>query len=68
VAVRQRAPGDGPAFAKATAGKHICAHAQELITFSRGGKTDWGKKRGIFGDFFGLGRKERIDRKDDGLG
>ena len=63
MAVRQRAPGDGPAFAKASAvaykamadnpaGKHICAHAQELITFSRERKTDWGKKRGIFGDFF----------------
>jgi hypothetical protein len=28
-------PGDG----------QIRAHAQELITFPRGGKTDWGKKR-----------------------
>jgi len=44
VAARRRAPDDGPAFAKATAGKHACPHAQELITFSRGGKTDWGKK------------------------
>jgi hypothetical protein len=26
-------------------GRHIRAHAQELITFPRGGKTDWGKKR-----------------------
>jgi hypothetical protein len=30
----------------------IGAHAPELIIFPRGGKTDWGKKRGIFGDFF----------------
>ena len=44
VAARRRAPDDGPALAKATAGKHACPHAQELITFSRGGKTDWGKK------------------------
>jgi hypothetical protein len=55
-AARRTAPGDGPAFAKAMAdkppGKHICAHAQELITFSRGGKTDWGKKRRIFEVFF----------------
>jgi hypothetical protein len=39
-----------------------------LIIFPRGGKTDWGKKRGILEDLFGLGRKERIDPKDDGLG
>jgi hypothetical protein len=34
------------------AGKHGCPHAQELITFPRGEKTDWGKKRGIFEDLF----------------
>jgi hypothetical protein len=28
-------------------GRHIRAHAQELITFPRGRKTDWGKKRGF---------------------
>jgi hypothetical protein len=52
VAARRRAPGDGPAFAKATAGKHSCPHAQELITFPRGRKTDWGKKRRIFEGYF----------------
>jgi len=55
VTARRRAPGDGPTYAKASAfakamadkpvGRHIRAHAQELITFPRGGKTDWGKKR-----------------------
>jgi hypothetical protein len=34
-ASRRMTPGDG----------QIRAHAQELITFPRGGKTDWGKKR-----------------------
>jgi hypothetical protein len=34
------------------AGKHGCPHAQELITFSRGEKTDWGKKRRILEDLF----------------
>jgi len=63
VAVRRRTPGDGPAFTKASAvaykamadkpaGKRIRAHAQELITFPRGRKTDWGKKRTFFEDLF----------------
>jgi len=62
VAARRTAPGDGPAFTKASAfakamadkpaGKHSCPHAPELITFPRGGKTDWGKKRRIFEVFF----------------
>jgi hypothetical protein len=42
VADRRTAPGYG----------HSCPHAQELITFPRGGKTDWGKNCGIFEDFF----------------
>ena len=51
----------------------IGAHAPELIIFPRGGKTDWGKKRGIFGDLFwpGNGRKraQRSQRNDrDGQG
>jgi hypothetical protein len=33
-------------------GHHPCLHAQELITFPRGGKTDWGKKRVFFEDLF----------------
>ena len=59
---RRPASGDGPTYAKASAfakamadkpvGRHIRAHAQELITFPRGEKTDWGKKRGIFEDLF----------------
>jgi hypothetical protein len=61
-AARQTAPGDGPTYAKASAfvkamadkpvGRHIRAHAQEFIKFPRGRKTDWGKKCGIFEDFF----------------
>jgi hypothetical protein len=51
-AARRTAPGDGPAFTKVTAGKHSCPHAPELITFLRGGKTDWGKKCRILEDFF----------------
>jgi hypothetical protein len=42
VATWRTAPGDG----------QIRAHAQELITFPRGRKTDWGKKCRIFEDFF----------------
>jgi hypothetical protein len=34
------------------AGKHSCPHGWELITFPRGGKTDWGKKRRILEDLF----------------
>jgi len=49
---RRPASGDGPTYAKATVGRHIRAHAQELITFPRGEKTDWGKKRRIFEDLF----------------
>jgi hypothetical protein len=64
VAARRRAPGDGPAFTKAsavakadeladkTAGNHSCPHAQELITFPPTQKTDWGKKRRILEDLF----------------
>ena len=59
----KRAPGGGPAFTKASAvaykamadkpaGKHSCPHGWELITFPRGGKTDWGKKRRILEDLF----------------
>jgi hypothetical protein len=45
-------------------GRHIRAHAQELIIFSRGGKTDWGKKRGIFEVLF----QPRIDWIDTDMG
>jgi len=67
VAARRRAPGDGPAFTKAsavakadeladkTAGKHSCPHAQELITFPPTQKTDWGKKRRILKIYFNHG-------------
>jgi hypothetical protein len=56
-AARRRAPGDGPAFAKARAGKHSCPHAQELITYPRGGKTDWGKKCRFLKIYFNHGLK-----------
>jgi hypothetical protein len=39
-------------------GRHIRAHAQELITFSPGQKTDWGKKRRVFEVFF---EPQRLD-------
>jgi len=42
----------------------IRAHAQELIIFSRGGKTDWGKKRGIFEVLF----QPRINWIDTDIG
>ena len=64
------APGDEPAFAKATAGKHIRAHAQELITFSPRQKTDWGKKRVFSEDSFerqGMARAQRTQRWPAGL-
>jgi len=44
-----------------------------LITFPRGRKTDWGKKRGIFGDLFQsridwidtvMGKAENVDGKE----
>jgi len=52
-AARRRAPSNGPTFTKVTAGKHSCPHAQELITFPRGEKTDWGKKRRFLKIYFG---------------
>jgi len=54
VAAWRTAPGDG----------HNCPHAQELITFSRGGKTDWGKKCRIFEDLF----QPRINWIDTDMG
>jgi hypothetical protein len=45
-------------------GRHIRAHAPELITFSPRQKTDWGKKRGIFEVLF----QPRIDWIDTDMG
>jgi len=45
---------EGSGCGGATSGRdgHSSHHAQELITFPRGEKTDWGKKRIFFEDLF----------------